>query len=241
MSVVKIPKTGSIVILTGAGISQESGIDTFRCEGGIWSKVRLEDVATPEGFERDPDLVHRFYNDRRKGLKSPEIAPNPAHLALVRLEKEWAGDVLVITQNIDDLHERAGLNNVLHMHGELNKLRCERCGKTFAWFEDAFMETHCPMCGKSGGLRPHVVWFGELPHYMERIYRALSSCDLFISIGTSGNVYPAAGFVAQVRDNGGAETVELNLEPSEGAQLFDFGRYGPASQVVPKFIDELLT
>lgn len=229
-----------IVILTGAGISKESGLDTFRCEGGIWSQVRLEDVATPEGFAADPHLVHDFYNARRASLAEPEVQPNPAHLALVELERRWPGPVLLVTQNIDDLHERAGSRNLIHMHGELMKLRCDLCGcPPFHWAADAHPETPCPHCHRAGGLRPHVVWFGEVPLEMERIADALGECALFMSIGTSGEVYPAAGFVALARQVG-ALTVELNLEPSRGASLFAQARRGPASEAVPAFVTELL-
>lgn len=229
-----------LVILTGAGISKESGLDTFRCEGGIWQQYSLEDVATPEGFVRDPALVHAFYNARRAQLGDPAIEPNAAHFALARLEKEWPGKVLLVTQNIDNLHERAGSKTVLHMHGELMKIRCELCEDILDWTGDADQDTACPHCGRSGGLRPHVVWFGELPLQMERIYYALENCALFLSIGTSGNVYPAAGFVRHVNEVGFGETVELNLEPSQGASLFDRAIYGPATSHVPAFVEQIL-
>ena len=228
-----------IVILTGAGISKESGLDTFRCAGGIWSRVRLEDVATPEGFQRDPDLVQDFYNARRSQLADPAIEPNPAHHALARLERDWPGGVLLVTQNIDDLHERAGSANLIHMHGELNKVRCDACGCVLDWRTEVTIETPCPRCARPA-LRPHVVWFGEMPLEMERIYAALDACGLFVSIGTSGHVYPAAGFVTAVRQRGLAHTVELNLDPSEGASLFNETLYGPASELVPAFVAELL-
>ena len=234
------PADGSIVILTGAGISKESGLDTFRCEGGIWSKVRLEDVATPEGFAADPDLVHDFYNARRRGLLDPQIQPNAAHLALARLEREWPGSVLVVTQNIDDLHERAGSKNLIHMHGELLKVRCVHCGLPIHWADDLGVGHVCPDCKRPGSLRPHVVWFGEIPLGMERILAALLDCDLFVSIGTSGNVHPAAGFVAQVRRQGRAHTIEAYLEPSEAASLFAERRHGPAGEIIPALVAELL-
>lgn len=229
----------SIVILTGAGISKESGLDTFRDADGIWAKVRVEDVATPEAFARDPARVHAFYNARRRGLLAPQVRPNPAHLALARLEAEWPGRVLLVTQNIDDLHERAGSRNLLHMHGELLKSRCHTCGAVAACRSDLSESLACAACGGIGGLRPHVVWFGEMPFDLEEIYAALGSCDLFISIGTSGNVYPAAGFVAEARA-AGAETVELNLQPSEGHSLFADHRYGPAGEIVPDYVEALL-
>jgi len=236
-----LPKEGSIVVLTGAGISKESGLDTFRDKDGIWSKVRLEDVATPDGFRRDPARVHAFYNARRRNLAEGGIHPNPAHQALARLEREWPGPVLVVTQNIDDLHERAGSANLIHMHGELLKIRCGKCASPFAWAGDLGVGDKCPDCHRVGSLRPHVVWFGEMPLDMERILDALEDCALFVSIGTSGHVYPAAGFVQTVRAQGRAHTIELNLEPSEGASLFRESRLGPASQVVPAFVGELLS
>lgn len=232
---------GAIVILTGAGISKESGLDTFRCEDGIWSRVSLEDVATPEGFARNPRLVHEFYNARRSKLCDPEIAPNAAHLALARLEQEWPGDVFLVTQNIDDLHERAGNRNLLHMHGELKKIRCDACDAHMEWVDELGVEHGCPQCHVVGRLRPHVVWFGEMPIGMDRIYEALDRCTLFMSIGTSGHVYPAAGFVSHVRMYTRAHTVELNMEPSNGATLFAETIYGPATEVVPAYIEALLS
>jgi NAD-dependent deacetylase len=234
------PAAGAaIVVLTGAGISKESGLDTFRDAGGIWSKVRIEDVATYEAFVKDPRRVHDFYNQRRRGLLDDKIQPNAAHRALARLEREWPGEVLVITQNIDDLHERAGSRNLLHMHGELLKAQCEHCRRVHVWPEDLSRDTRCPDCGRAAGMRPHVVWFGEMPLEMDRIDAALRRAGLFVSIGTSGNVYPAAGFVADTRARG-TPSVELNLEPSEGASLFTHAVHGPASQVVPAFVDALL-
>lgn len=231
---------GNIVILTGAGISKESGIDTFRDKDGLWTKVNLEDVATPEGFARNPVMVHEFYNERRRGLKNDNIRPNAAHEALARLEREWPGDVLLVTQNIDDLHGRAGSRNLIHMHGEMFKARCDPCGDVTVWQDDITLETECTACGQSGGMRPHVVWFGEMPFQMEEISAALAQCRLFMSIGTSGAVYPAAGFVQEAIFRARAHTVELNLEPSEGATLFAETHYGPATEVVPAYIDRLL-
>jgi len=228
----------SIVILTGAGISKESGLDTFRDVGGIWSQVRLEDVATPDAFRRDPARVHAFYNHRRRGLLAADVAPNAAHRALAQLEADWPGEVLLVTQNIDNLHERAGSKNIVHMHGELLQARCRLCGAVSPWMEDMDEKCRCPSCGGVGALRVHVVWFGEMPLEMERIYRALAASDLFVSIGTSGTVYPAAGFVSEVR--GRAHTVELNLEPSEGTSLFAERRHGPATELVPAFVEEIL-
>ena len=232
--------TGKIVILTGAGISKESGLDTFRDPGGIWSRVRIEDVATPEAFARDPVRVHTFYNARRQRLRAGGIQPNAAHRALARLEAAWPDEVLVVTQNIDDLHERAGTSALIHMHGEILKARCQACQTLSTWPGDMAMESLCPACARSGALRINVVWFGETPFQMDRIFEALEACDLFVSIGTSGSVYPAAGFVQEVRRVGRAHTAALNLEPTDGHSLFAERRYGPASQVVPDFVDRIL-
>jgi NAD-dependent deacetylase len=231
---------GRIVILTGAGISKESGLETFRDPEGIWARVRIEDVATPEAFARDPARVHAFYNHRREGLLQAEVQPNPAHRALARLEVEWPDEVLLVTQNIDDLHERAGSRNLIHMHGEILKARCLACGEVSPWRAPLTQESLCPGCGADGTLRVNVVWFGEMPFEMERIYDALAACDLFVSIGTSGNVYPAAGFVAEARGNGRAHTVEINLEPSEGTSLFREHLHGPAGTEVPAFVERVL-
>ena len=228
-----------ILVLTGAGISRESGLATFRDADGIWARVRIEDVATPEAFARDPGRVQAFYNARRAQLADPAIAPNAAHLALARLEREWPAEVLVVTQNVDDLHERAGTRNLLHMHGELAKARCLACGAASPWREDITPASICPACGRTGRLRPHVVWFGEMPLGMERIAAALETCGLFVAIGTSGTVHPAAGFVAELR--GRARTVELNLEPSATTALFDEAIHGPATRVVPAFVERLLS
>lgn len=227
----------SIVILTGAGISAESGVDTFRDKGGIWSKVDIRDVATPEGFARDPERVHNFYNDRRRGLQ--EVEPNAAHRALARLEAEFGGDFLLVTQNIDNLHERAGSKRLIHMHGQLTKVFCTKCGTHREQTGDLTTFDYCEHCGATGTLRPDVVWFGEMPYQMEEIGEALSGCDLFISIGTSGNVYPAAGFVEEARA-AGAHTVELNLEPTEHYTAFEEVRRGRATELVPAFVEELL-
>jgi NAD-dependent deacetylase len=229
-----------IVVLTGAGISKESGLDTFRCADGIWSRVNLEDVATPEGFVRNPKLVHEFYNARRSKLTDPAVTPNAGHLALARLEREWPGEVLIVTQNIDDLHERAGSRNLLHMHGELAKVRCQSCEEVVTWTADLSPNDACGLCGRVGGMRPHVVWFGEMPLDMETIYEALDHCGLFMSIGTSGNVYPAAGFVSHVRMYTRAHTVELNLDPSVGSTMFAETILGPATQVVPAYVERIL-
>ena len=236
----KLDLNASIVILTGAGISKESGLDTFRDEGGVWSKVRIEDVATPEAYASNPDRVHEFYNMRRAGVLDETVQPNAAHHALAMLEREWPGRVLVVTQNVDDLHERGGSENLIHMHGELLKARCTACGDVLPWREDLSVEVTCPACSTKGTLRPHIVWFGEMPMLMDDIHDALVDAGLFISIGTSGNVYPAAGFVDVVRAAGMGQTVELNLEPSSGATYFDDSRYGPATDIVPAFVAALL-
>lgn len=227
----------NIVVLTGAGISAESGLATFRDLGGIWSQVRLEDVATPEAFLRDPARVQGFYDARRRQLF--DVAPNPAHAALAHLDSAWTrGDFLLVTQNVDDLHDRAGARRLLHMHGELRRARCLACGADHRWEADIAPASACPGCGSAGRLRPHVVWFGEMPLGMARVERALDACDLFISIGTSGQVYPAAGFVAAVR--GRARTLEINLEPSDGSALFHERRHGPAARLVPEWVAEVL-
>ncbi len=226
-----------IVILTGAGISAESGVDTFRDRNGLWSKIDYRDVATPEGFAANPVLVHDFYNMRRRRIA--ELEPNDAHHALARLEREFKGEVLLVTQNIDDLHERAGSTNLIHMHGEHLSALCADCGVRTAWQGDMSVETPCPACGAVGHMRPDVVWFGEMPYQMERIYTALRAADLFMSIGTSGNVYPAAQFV-QEAGRSGAHTIELNLEPSDTFDDFDEAIHGPASRVVPSYVDMLL-
>ncbi len=226
-----------IVILTGAGISAESGIDTFRSAGGLWEQHRIEDVATPEGFARDPDLVLGFYDMRRAALE--KVEPNPAHAALARLEQEFAGELLLVTQNVDDLHERGGSAKVLHMHGELKSALCTSCDMRSPWLGTMLDRPPCPVC-QARTLRPDVVWFGEMPYRMDRIYAALERCDLLVSIGTSGAVYPAAGFVQEARASG-ARTLELNLEPSEGSRLFHESRLGPASVLVPEWVDEVLS
>ena len=225
-----------IVILTGAGISAESGVDTFRSAGGLWEQHRVEDVATPEGFARNPDLVLNFYDMRRAALSSVE--PNPAHIALARLEAEFGGELLLVTQNVDNLHERGGAKRVLHMHGELNSALCNACGVRSPWSATMADRPPCPVC-QAPSLRPDVVWFGEMPYQMGRIYSALASCDLFVSIGTSGAVYPAAGFVQEAR-MAGARTLELNLEPSEGTHFFQETRHGPAGTLVPEWVEEVL-
>lgn len=226
----------NIVILTGAGISAESGLATFRGPGGLWEGHRVEDVCTPEALAHDPALVHRFYDLRRAALAA--VAPNAAHAALARLDAEWPGELLIVTQNVDDLHERAGTGRLLHMHGELTSALCAACDARVSWPGDLPPKTPCAACG-APALRPDIVFFGEMPYQMERIERALAACDLFVSIGTSGAVYPAAGFVQTARHYG-AETLELNLEPSGGSGWFGESRLGPAGVLVPAWVDEVL-
>jgi len=231
----------NIVILTGAGVSAESGIDTFRSAGGLWEQHRVEDVATPEGFARDPDLVLRFYDMRRVAIQTK--VPNAAHEALARLDREWAGrsgggEVLIVTQNVDDLHERAGALNVLHMHGEHLTVWCTACDARHRWTGPLIERPPCPVCA-APSLRPDVVWFGEVPYRMDEITEALARADLFVSIGTSGAVYPAAGFVRLARELG-ADTLELNLERSQGSAWFDETRLGAASVLVPQWVGEVL-
>ncbi|MGJ8697032.1 MAG: NAD-dependent deacylase [Verrucomicrobiaceae bacterium] len=228
----------TIVILTGAGISAESGIQTFRGDGGLWEGHRVEDVATPEGFARNPELVQRFYNERRRKLLSG-IEPNEGHRALARLEEEFEGEVVLITQNIDNLHERGGSREVLHMHGELLRARCVDCGEDFEILEDLGKETECPLCEGKGTSRPDIVWFGEMPYHMGRIEKSLSRADVFVAIGTSGRVYPAAGFCDLAR-YAGAETIEVNLEATEGTAGFLRVLEGKAGELLPELVDELL-
>jgi len=226
-----------IVILTGAGVSAESGLATFRGPDGLWEGHRVEDVATPEAFARDPTLVHSFYDARRARLG--EVQPNAAHEALARLDREWPGELLIVTQNVDDLHERAGAKRLLHMHGELASGWCLGCDERFAWAGPMGEDASCPICQVAGQVRPDIVWFGEMPYEMDRIDAALMKADLFVSIGTSGAVYPAAGFV-QTAKYCRAHTLEINLEPSQGSIFFDERRYGPAGIEVPKWVDEVL-
>ena len=227
----------NIVVLTGAGISAESGLATFRGPDGLWEGHRVEDVCTPEAYSRDPALVHKFYNARRERLD--EVEPNAAHLALARLDAGWPGELLLVTQNVDNLHERAGSKRLLHMHGELASGWCLACDDRFEWAGPMDLESSCPACQVAGHVRPDIVWFGEMPYDMERIDRTLMDCDLFVSIGTSGAVYPAAGFVQTARYCG-ARTLEINLEPSQGSIFFDERRFGPAGVEVPKWVEGLL-
>ena len=227
----------NIVILTGAGVSAESGLATFRGPDGLWEGHRVEDVCTPEAFARDPEVVHAFYDARRAKLATVE--PNAAHEALARLDSEWRGELLLVTQNVDDLHERAGSKRLLHMHGELTSGWCLSCDQRFAWAGPMGTTAECPNCATIGLMRPDIVWFGEMPYEMERIDEALRRCHLFVSIGTSGAVYPAAGFVQTARYCG-ARTLEMNLEPSLGSYMFDKSRTGPAGELVPLWVEEVL-
>ena len=227
----------NIVILTGAGVSAESGLATFRGPDGLWEGHRVEDVFTPEALARDPALVHAFYDARRAALGSVE--PNAAHRALARLDAGWSGGLLLVTQNVDDLHERSGSTRLIHMHGELKSALCEACGAQRAWDGPMGQRRGCEACGRARRLRPDIVFFGEIPYAMERIEAAVAGADLFVSIGTSGAVYPAAGFVRMAAACG-AETLELNLEPSGGSGLFDETRLGPAGMLVPAWVAEIL-
>ena len=229
----------SVVVLTGAGISAESGIQTFRASDGLWEEHRIEDVASPDGFARNPTLVYDFYNQRRRQVQAAAITPNAAHSALARFEYDFVqagGEFLLVTQNVDNLHERAGSQALSHMHGELLKSRCVNSGLVFDWRQDLGFDSVCRCCQQRGNLRPHIVWFGEMPLGMSQIEAALARCDLFVSIGTSGNVYPAAGF-GQLAQQAGATTVELNLDRT--GSVFDEHHYGPATQSVPEFFSNL--
>ena len=229
----------NIVILTGAGISAESGLKTFRDNDGLWENHRVEEVATPEAFEQNPSLVYRFYNARRVQLQQDDVNPNAAHEALAKLEKAFGSNLMLVTQNVDDLHERGGSQSVYHMHGKLLSARCAISQQTFDWSDSFDHTTKCPCCNRVT-LRPDIVWFGEMPMYMEEIYDALSKADVFIAIGTSGNVYPAAGFV-QIAKESGAHTIEANLEPGVTNALFDESLTGPASHIVPQWVDQLMS
>ena len=230
-------KFSSIVILTGAGISAESGIKTFRDQDGLWENHRVEDIASPEGFQRNPPMVYHFYNERRAQLLSNEVKPNKGHLALAQLENEFKGETTLITQNVDDLHERAGSKNILHMHGELLKMRCQFTNQVFPAKKSFGEDTQCSCCSKPGALRPHIVWFGEIPFHMDIIQKSLEKCDLFLSIGTSGQVYPAAMFM-QVARQQGALTIEINKDPTANSNLFDKTLHGKAGEILPSFVSD---
>jgi NAD-dependent deacetylase len=226
----------NIVILTGAGVSAESGLRTFRAADGLWEDHRIEDVCTPEAYERDPALVQRFYDERR--AKAAAVAPNAAHEALARLEAAWEGDFLLVTQNVDALHERAGSRRLIHMHGALDSGWCLACDTRSAWAGPMAESAQCPACGAAGRMRPDIVWFGEMPYRMDAIDAAIRDADLFVSIGTSGAVYPAAGFVQTAR-YAGARCIELNLEPSLGSTFFNENHFGPASEIVPAWVEAI--
>ncbi len=232
-----MPKKRNIVILTGAGVSADSGVSTFRDPNGIWAKYDYTEVATPEGFAANPVLVHSFYNARREALA--RVMPNAAHVALARLEAAIGDALTLVTQNVDDLHERGGSRRVIHMHGELLKARCAICGTNHRWTGDLSVETRCPDCKADRFMRPDVVWFGEMPMFMDEIAAAIANADLFVSIGTSGSVYPAAGFVGEARCLG-IPCIELNLEPSQNADVFTDARYGRASEIVPLWVEEII-
>lgn len=228
-----------VVVLTGAGISAESGLKTFRDNDGLWENHRVEDVATPEAFERNPSLVYRFYNERRAQLQSSDVKPNAAHQALANLETFLGDHFLLVTQNVDNLHERAGSERVLHMHGELLSARCCASGKSHVWHDDFDHTTGCRCCIPAETLRPDIVWFGEMPLFMEDIMQALIQADLFLAIGTSGHVYPAANFVS-IASEYRARTVELNLEPGLRNELFDECITGPAGETLPEFVAQFI-
>ncbi|EPY42500.1 NAD dependent deacetylase [Angomonas deanei] len=228
-----------ITILTGAGISAESGVPTFRDANGLWHNHKIEDVASYDGYVRNPSLVQSFYNARRRALLDPAVQPNAAHFALAKLQREFKGKVCLVTQNVDNLHERAGSANVLHMHGELFKVHCKNTQQVYKWEGDIDIEKdRCACCDEVGTLRPHIVWFGEMPLHMDDIAAEMVETDLFVSIGTSGVVYPAAGFVREARQYG-ALTLELNLECSD-ATAFNTSLQGKATELVPKWVDSVL-
>lgn len=233
------PKTPEIVILTGAGISSESGIPTFRAADGLWEKHRVEDVATPEAFARNPGLVQRFYNQRRQHLLDDSVQPNAAHRALGRLQQNLGAKCLLVTQNIDDLHDRVNTSHLLHLHGELLKSHCTSCGFCQTQHEDLATDLKCPGCGATRTLRPDIVWFGEMPRFLDQIYIALANCRVFVAIGTSGHVYPASGFVQVARESG-ARCIEINLQASEVSTQFDEHRVGKASEQMPLWVSEIL-
>lgn len=230
----KIQDYKSIVVLTGAGISAESGIKTFRDQNGLWENHRVEDVASIEGFYRNPSLVHEFYNRRRSELQRTNIQPNQAHLALAQFERSFSGNFLLVTQNVDNLHARAGSKNLLSMHGELLKARCQKTNAVIPFSETTAQDFICPQCSTPGCLRPHIVWFGEIPLEMDRIQKALKECDLFVAIGTSAMVYPAALFIQWARSWNKAHTIEINLQETPASDLFHQTILGKASEEVPK-------
>ena len=227
-----------IVVLTGAGISAESGLKTFRDNDGLWENHRVEEVATPEAFEQNPSLVYRFYNARRAQLQQDDVQPNAAHQALAKLEQALGDDLMVVTQNVDDLHERGGSKSVYHMHGKLLSARCAISQQSFVWRDSFDHTTKCPCCHRVT-LRPDIVWFGEMPLYMDDIVQALAQADVFIAVGTSGQVYPAANFVAIAAESG-ARTIEINLEPGQQNHLFDERITGLAGETLPAFVSDFI-
>jgi NAD-dependent deacetylase len=231
--------SSNLVVLSGAGLSAESGVPTFRGADGLWEGHRIEEVATPGGFQRSPELVHRFYNGRRAALKT--VQPNAAHLALARLEREWPGSFLHVTQNVDDLCERAGARRLLHLHGELLKVRCVTCDWETTWEGDLTTASICPECERSGVLRPDIVWFGETPYHLDLVAEALQAADLFVCIGTSGLVYPAAGFVRIAAESGCRRRIEINVDSTGISREFTEHRSGPATVEVARLVAELLS
>jgi NAD-dependent deacetylase len=238
---IKLRPPSSIVVLTGAGISAESGIKTFRDHDGLWENHDIMDVATPDGFRRNPDLVYSFYQERLRSLNDPLVTPNKAHYALKKLEDHFGDRLLLVTQNVDDLHERAGSNQVCHMHGELRKMRCQKTAHVYPMVPALSSQSICPCCQQKGNLRPHIVWFGEMPFYMNEIETALENADLFIAIGTSGLVYPAALFVQIAKTNPRCQTVEINLEQAQNSHHFDFHLLGLASETVESLVQSILS
>lgn len=230
-------KYQNIVILTGAGISAESGLVTFRASNGLWNNHRVEDVATVEAFERNPAYVHEFYNELKKELVKAQ--PNPAHFAITKLQREYDAEISIVTQNVDTLHEKAGSKNICHIHGQINQALCLNCGHILETFGDVDTETVCPHCKIVGMMKPNIVFFGENLLCMDKVDRLLSGCDLFLSVGTSGVVFPAASFV-QIAKYNGAQTYEFNLEPTSNNFYFDRHIFGPAGTTLPAFVDELL-
>jgi len=237
LNIFKRNPSAKVLVLTGAGISAESGLKTFRDNNGLWENHSVEEVATPEGFRRDPELVYRFYNERRAQLQDGSVHPNKAHEALAKLESQIGNNLQIVTQNVDNLHERAGNKNVLHMHGELMSAKCTQSQQEKVWTKPLDASDRCDCCTPAQKMRPDIVWFNEIPYHMDTIEKHLFECDLFVSIGTSGNVYPAAGFANMARQYG-AHTLELNLEPSQAQNLFDEAYYAPASELIPRFVDE---
>jgi NAD-dependent deacetylase len=225
-------------VLTGSGISQESGLDTFRGEDGLWSDQRLQDVASLEAFRLNPSKIYNFYNQRRRELVTGGVEPNAAHLALAKLQ-EGRDEVLLVTQNVDDLHERAGSKKVLHLRGQLKEALCMACLSVMPWADDLGLGDRCPICKKAGTLRPNIVWLGEKPYHLDDVYEILKQCRVFTSVGASGDVHPASAMVKRARASG-LKTMEFNFEPSIKAASFDEGRYGHCVDTVPAWVEEVL-